>query len=485
MAAGKMLSDAGIRAAIARAKKTGRQVWKSDGAIPKTHGGLQLFVHPHGAPRWYWRSTKPDGTKPRLPMGAHTFGKGDGKSTFTLAQARNKVAALAALYLAPESRDVRAHLDREAAREAAEREAAERTKRAALAADAAAGEYTLEKLFAAYVAHLRRQGKSSASAAEGMFKLHVAEAHPITAALPANAVSARDIVTLLRTLTEAGKGRTAGKLRSYLRAAYALAARAALDSDAPAAFLPFNVEANPVQATAALAQYNRALDRALSDPELREYWAALQAAPDSPARDALLLLLLLGGQRPAQLARATVADVDLHAKTLRLHDPKGKRTQPRVHTLPLSAAAVPVVERCLARAEAQKVARPEAHTHGWLFSTHGAAPLRPETLTEATREIAAALMAKPKAQRIVREVFQLRDIRRTCETRLAALGVSKDVRAQIQSHGLGGIQARHYDRHDYMPEKAAALAAWAKYLATAPADNVAHIGERRTRRGRR
>ena len=287
-----------------------------------------------------------------MRLGAYTATKADG--AFTLPGARAEVARLAALYLAPESRDVRAHLDREAARAAAEREAAERAQRAALAAEAAAGQYTLEKLFAAYVAHLRKQGKSSASAAENMFKLHVTKAHPITAALPANAVTARDVVAMLRTLTEAGKGRTAAKLRSYLRAAYALAARAALDSDAPAAFLPFNVESNPVQATAALSQYNRALDRALSDPELREYWAALQAAPDSPARDALLLLLLLGGQRPAQLARATVADVDLHAKTLRLHDPKGKRTQPRVHTLPLSDAAAEVVKRCLARAEASR-----------------------------------------------------------------------------------------------------------------------------------
>jgi hypothetical protein len=101
------------------------------------------------------------------------------------------------------------------------------------------------------------------------------------------------------------------------------------------------------------------------------------------------------------------------------------------------------------------------------------------------RAIAAALLAKPRAQRIVRESFQLRDIRRTCETALARMGVSKDMRAQIQSHGLGGIQARHYDRHDYMPEKATALRAWAKYLETAPADNVAQIGDRRTRRGRR
>ena len=44
---------------------------------------------------------------------------------------------------------------------------------------------------------------------------------------------------MLRALTESGKGRTAAKLRSYLRQAYALAARAALKIlDAPATAFP-------------------------------------------------------------------------------------------------------------------------------------------------------------------------------------------------------------------------------------------------------
>jgi hypothetical protein len=48
-------------------------------------------------------------------------------------------------------------------------------------------------------------------------------------------------------------------------------------------------------------------------------------------------------------------------------------------------------------------------------------------------------------------------LRRTVETRLSAAGVSVAARAQLQSHGLGGVQARHYDRHDYMREKREAL----------------------------
>ena len=45
--------------------------------------------------------------------------------------------------------------------------------------------------------------------------------------------------------------------------------------------------------------------------------------------------------------------------------------------------------------------------------------------------------------------FHHQDLRRTAETRMAEIGISKDIRAQIQSHGLGGVQARHYDMYDY------------------------------------
>jgi hypothetical protein len=47
---------------------------------------------------------------------------------------------------------------------------------------------------------------------------------------------------------------------------------------------------------------------------------------------------------------------------------------------------------------------------------------------------------------------------------LAELGISRDVRAQLLSHGVSGVQAQHYDRHEYMREKSAALAAWERRL---------------------
>lgn len=55
------------------------------------------------------------------------------------------------------------------------------------------------------------------------------------------------------------------------------------------------------------------------------------------------------------------------------------------------------------------------------------------------------------------EGFQLKRIRSGVETLLAAHGVSREVRGHLQSHGMTGVQARHYDGHDYMPEKRLAL----------------------------
>lgn len=483
MAKRAVLTVAAIRAKAAAAKRDGKALWLADGAIQRGAGGLHLRFEPTGVIRAYFRYKAPDGSSPRMPLGLFVYDPMPG--CLTLPEARAAAAEKAEKYRRHESRDVRVWEESErrriedemrAAEEAEARRLAEAAQRAADAAQEreAAAKHTLAALFDTYVAHLRKQGKSSAYDAENMFRLHVTQAHPEIAQKPANAVRARDVVGALRSLTEAGKGRTAAKLRSFLRAAYALAARVATDPEAPAAFLAFNVEANPVQDTAALSKYNIARERALSAPELSAFWKALAESPADTVHDALRLLLLLGGQRPAQLARTVAGDVDASAGTITLRDPKGRREQARLHVLPLTDAALSVIQRCIARADAQREKR-GGEGPRWLFSTHGGAALRPETVTQACNDIASALLARPQGERIVQEPFQLRDIRRTCETRLAAIGISKDVRAQLQSHGLGGVQARHYDRHDYLDEKRAALVAWCAFLETKPADNVRQL----------
>jgi hypothetical protein len=95
-----------------------------------------------------------------------------------------------------------------------------------------------------------------------------------------------------------------------------------------------------------------------------------------------------------------------------------------------------------------------AHSDAYILSsTNGRVPLRPESLSNAFGDIAGELQKSGEITKAIR----LADLRRTVETLLAGAGVPMEVRAQLQSHGLGGVQNRHYDRHSYMAEKLKAL----------------------------
>lgn len=326
---------------------------------------------------------------------------------------------------------------------AAEETATKAARESAMRADEARQRYTLRALCDAYTATLEAKGKHrSAAATRSSFKCHVIDAHPSISSLPASEVTPHQIAAMVRKVREAGKERAAGILRSYLSAAFNAAKRAPFDSALPADLIPFNITSNPVDAIPAIPV--KAGSRVLSDDELRAYMAALG---DDMADKALLLALLAGGQRMAQLLRAKVGDYDQTHQTLRLWDGKGKRQTAREHLLPLAGRAAALV--------AELVACAKARESQWLFSTHGKVVMAQETPGKRVVEICAAMGG---------ESFDLRDVRRTCETMQAKMGISKDIRAQLLSHGISGVQSAHYDRHDYLNEKRAVLVAWEAQL---------------------
>ena len=48
---------------------------------------------------------------------------------------------------------------------------------------------------------------------------------------------------------------------------------------------------------------------------------------------------------------------------------------------------------------------------------------------------------------------------------LQKLGVDREVRAHLLSHGRSaGVQGKHYERYDFLPEKRTALEKWARRL---------------------
>ena len=89
----------------------------------------------------------------------------------------------------------------------------------------------------------------------------------------------------------------------------------------------------------------------------------------------------------------------------------------------------------------------------WLFSSNGHVKLRPDTVSHYISDISNDFIASG----ISTTSFKLADLRRTIETQLSKMKVPKETRAYLQSHGLSGVQTRHYDRHDYEEEKRSAL----------------------------
>ena len=304
-------------------------------------------------------------------------------------------------------------------------------------------EYTLRALFTAYTLALKSRGKvRSAAAAASAFKCHVIDVHPDIVDLPASEVNSYQIAAMIRKVRESGKERSAGVLRSYLSAAYNAAKRAPFDASLPENLIPFAIRFNPVEAIPAIAVNPG--NRTLTADELRTYIAHLgKELPDQ----ALRLALLSGGQRMAQLLRAKIEDFDVHTQILRLWDSKGKRKTDREHLLPLAPNAASLVSDLV------KLAKTKNST--WLFSSQGKIMMTFTTPGNRVAEISSVMKGEP---------FGLRDIRRTVETMLAGMGISKDIRAQLLSHGLSGVQNTNYDRHAYMDEKRAALNAWEQRL---------------------
>jgi integrase len=307
------------------------------------------------------------------------------------------------------------------------------------------------------VVHL--QGKPSARDIANIFKNHVFTDVALSER-DATLISTDDFVGLISKVVAAGHGRTAAKLRSYLRAAYSLAIRAKTNPAAPQSMRDFDIQINPVASIDALAQFNRALKRNLSAPELAAFLKRVRSLPIDAKRDALEVCICLGGQRPTQLLRLRRADVDLSAGVITLYDPKGRRQQPRPHLVPVPKVAADILQRRIANLAGDEP----------VFSTDGRSLMDCGTLTNFVTAIAVDMVKSEE----LREKFTLRDLRRTLETLLASWGVSSDARKHLQSHGLGGVQQRHYDQYEYLREKRAALRTLVSRLDRVLARNAAH-----------
>lgn len=394
-------------------------------------GGACNFYYRYTAPR---QSPDDKQVQVRIPIG--TF------PTMTLKGAR-EIAREHSLRIQSGDRDLRSALH-------ADEVAEQRRKDAAEAAKAAKTIASLGALLEGYCDVLERDGKASAGSVRGCLIRHVQTPWPKLWSKAAAEVTTDDLLDVVAKVHDAKrrngkpKLREAAKVRSYLRAAYGAAIKARQSAAGLPALRALKLSRNPATDLATIEGASVAGERALSVAELRHYWRRVCALPGAPGA-ALRFHLLTGAQRVRQLARLTTSDRDVDSQTVRIIDSKGRRKVARKHDVPLIPAAQ----------EALDDMRGDAPAGDFLFTlTGGLTALTYESLRDWV-VIVRDQMAE--AGELDGGPFTVGDLRRTVETRLAGAKVSKDIRAQLQSHGLGGVQDRNYDRYEYLDEKIGAL----------------------------
>ncbi len=293
--------------------------------------------------------------------------------------------------------------------------------------------YTLKALCEAYCENLKGKGKTkSARDALSAFNCHVFSTEH--AETTAGEITPHQIAAIVRSVFETGKERTAGILRNYLVAAYNAARRAPFDPTILSKLIDFQITTNPADPVPAIG-VNRG-ERTLTPDELKLY---LETLGDTPVDKMLRLHIYTGGQRMIQISRAKASDYATDTGTLRLWDSKGKRRTAREHLIPLAAKGKTILKALSA----------------------GKAP---DTKLFVSERVAGDRIAEIR-EKMGGPYFDTRDLRRTCETMLAGMGITKETRAHLLSHGLGGVQDAVYDKHAYTKEKRAALEAWEAKLA--------------------
>ena len=409
----------------------------------KPSGALQARKQANGATALYWRYSIGT-TSERVLIGVY-----DSSAAPKSLEPTGKGYSIAAATRAAEALALEHHQHREEGGRPALMAAEKEAKSKAQAAKMEAEKFTLNNLLTDYCDHLEALGRVAHKDARSIFKLHVLEAWPKIAALPANQVTGEQIADMMRRVIELGKARTSNKLRSYIRAAYQTAKAARSKPSIPVKFKSYNVTHNPGADTEPDESANKADKRPLTAEELRTYWQSIKVAPGF--RGAVLRLhLLTGGQRLEQLVNLRTENVT--GDSIMLFDGKGRPGKPpRPHTVPL----IPQAAAALLECQPQGI---------YAISTD-----------KGVTHLAATTLSAWAVEASGQPDFRAKRVRSGVETLLASARISSDIRGRLQSHGISGVQARHYDGHDYMDEKRQALETLFRLLDAPEASNVVQL----------
>ena len=169
-------------------------------------------------------------------------------------------------------------------------------------------------------------------------------------------------------------------------------------------------------------------------------------------------LLLATGQRRSEVGDLEWREVDYERKLWVL--PRERAKANRAHTVPLSPLSLAILADC-PRLGAHVFASTRSAPRGGTIPISGWSKYKAR-LDRAAIEALRQLTGDPEAT--IPE-WRLHDLRRTAASLMTERGVSRLVVSKVLNHAEQGVTGRHYDLHEYLPEKRQALDVWGARLA--------------------
>jgi integrase len=257
-------------------------------------------------------------------------------------------------------------------------------------------------------------------------------------------IGRRDVIALVEKLISDGKPVLANRVQALTSSIYSFA----IDADL--------VAANPA-ARLRKRGVERKITRVLNDDELKLFWSSIVNPPVSKSVGLALRLALITAMRAGEVAglcSAEIADIDDPERAAILIAAERSKNK-RPHYVPLAPFAVSTIRQAMALAG-------DSHH---VFPSPASGGVDAHALATAMRRMADALpndhsgAASWKAERPTAH-----DLRRTCATRLASLGVPGEDVSAVLGHTRQDVTGRHYDLYDRAAQKRSALNIWAATL---------------------
>ena len=201
------------------------------------------------------------------------------------------------------------------------------------------------------------------------------------------------------------------------------------------------IDASPISGMKPRAK-EQPRERVLTDDELGALWAVC-GDEGYPFGDCMKLLML-SGQRRAEVAEMRWSEIDLERSLWTLPSQRAKNG--RQHTVPITDAMLDVLRRV-----------PRFLGSDYVFTTTGKSPVSGFGRLKDRLDRALPESTKP---------WIIHDLRRTMSTNMAMLGVPQPVTEALLNHKTGVVSgvAAIYNVYSYADEKREALEQWNRHL---------------------